>query len=102
MRVLVGTTTVTTAGTSVQLSNTLNDVKKISFYTRAANTGRMFVGLSDVSATVNGLELAIPVATRPLAERHLDFGPDGSVKMNLFYVDSTINGEKIDWVAILK
>ena len=100
MKVLFGTTVVTTAGTRVQLSNTADNVKRIQFHTRAANTGRMFIGLVDVSATVNGWELEIPVAARPLANLSLDFG-EGSVKLSLFYADSTINGERIDWVAVL-
>ena len=101
MRVQFGTTVVTTAGTRVQLSNTADDVKSIKFHPRAANTGRMFVGLSDVSATVNGWELEIPVAARPLAKLELDF-KDGSVKLNVFCADSTVNGERIDWVAVLR
>ena len=104
MRVKFGTTVVTTAGTEVQISNTADRVKKIQFHTRAANTGRMFIGLSDVSATVNGWELEIPSAApgtaRPIARLDLDFGT-GSVLLSLFYVDSTVNGEAVDWVAIL-
>ena len=98
---LFGTTQVATAGTRVQLSNTADDVKSIKFHTRAANTGRMFVGLVDVSATVNGWEFEIPVAARPLATLELDF-KDGSVKLNLFYADSTVNGERLDWVATIR
>src|SRR3990167_2446657 len=98
MRVIFGTTTVTTAGTRVQLSATLDDVKKFKAHTRAANTGRMFIGLVDVSATVNGWELEIPVAARPIPQLDLDFG-EGSVKLNVFYADSTVNGEIVDWVA---
>src|SRR3990167_4843612 len=101
MRLIVGTTQVTSNGTRVQLNNTLDDVKKIRFHTRAANTGLMFIGLDDVSLTVNGWELEIPVAARPIAELALDFG-EGSVKMNLFYVDATVNNDRIDWVAIVQ
>ena len=101
MRVLFGTTTVTTAGTRAQLSTTTNPVKRISFQARAGNTGRIFVGLVDVSATVNGWELPIPLTTRAKETLELDFG-EGSVLLNLFYVDSTVNGEIIDWVAVVK
>lgn len=100
MRVAFFTTTVTTAGTRVQISNTADTVKKIKFKTRFANTGRMFVGLSDVSATVNGWELEIPRANVPIAETDwIDFD-EGSVKMNVFYADSTVNGEVVDTVVI--
>ena len=101
MRSSFGTTTVTTAGTRVQLSTAKDNVKHIRFQPRAANTGRMFVGLVDVSATANGWEFPIPVATKQTPPLELDFG-DGSVLLNVFYVDSTVNGEKIDWVAIVK
>lgn len=100
MRVLFGTTTVTTAGTRVQLSTLAEKVKKIKFKSRAANTGRMFIGLSDVSATVNGWELSIPLVGRPNDPLELDFG-EGSVLLNVFYADATVNGEIVDWVAIL-
>ena len=101
MRPLFGTTAVTTAGTRVQLSNTKDPVKTIQFQPRIGNTGRMFIGLSDVSATVKGWELTIVVAGRPKDVLTLDFG-EGSVLLDLFYADSTINGEIVDWVAILE
>ena len=101
MPVIFGTTTVTTNGTRVQVSNTARDVKKIAFKSRAANTGRIFVGLSDVSATVNGWELSIPLVGRPNDPLELDFG-EASVKLSVFYVDSTVNGEICDWVAIVR
>ena len=101
MRIIFGTTPVVTAGTRVRLSTTADAVKKIKFQPRAANTGRMFIGLADVSATVNGWELPIPLTGRDILPLELDFG-DGSVLLNLFYVDGTITGtEIIDWVAIV-
>lgn len=101
MRVVFFTTTVTTAGSRVQISTTADRVKKIRFQTRAANTGRMFVGLNDVAAGTNSWELAIPVAGRPLAELSLDF-EDGSVAFSVFWADSSINGEIVSGVAILE
>jgi len=83
------------------LSDTADPVKHIQFQARDDNTGRMFIGLSDVSATVNGWELPIPVATRRTPMLELDFAP-GTVLLNKFWVDSTVNGEIIDWVAILE
>ena len=100
MRVLFDTATVTTAGTEIQIGNIAAKVKKIQFKARAANTGRIFVGLSDV-AVGKGWELPPPsvVTTRPIDPLVLDFG-DGSVLLSLFWVDSTVNGEIVDWVAI--
>ena len=101
MRIVFGTLAVTTAGTRLQLSNTKDDVKSIQFQPRAANTGRMFIGLVDVSATVNGWELPIPLVGRAILPLKLNFG-EGSVKLDLFYADATVSGERVDWVAILK
>ena len=102
MRIIFGTTKVTVAGTRAQLSDTLDTVKKIKFKARFANTGRMFPGLSDVSATVNGWELEIPRTSVPIAETDwIDFG-EGSVKMNVFYVDASVNNDSIDWIAIVR
>ena len=101
MRIIFVTTVVTTAVTRVQLQNSRDAVKKIQFQPRAANTGRMFVGLVDVSATVNGWELPIPLVGRDILPLKLDF-ENGSVLLNLFYVDATVNAERIDWVAIVE
>ena len=50
-----GTTTVSTAGTEVQISNTTNKVRWIKVKALAANSGKVYLGVSDVSAT-NGYE----------------------------------------------
>ena len=103
MRLIFGSTAVATAGTRVQLLNTLDDVIWFKAHTRAGNLGRMFLGLSDVAATVNSWEFEIPVAARPLAELTIPIPSGGSVKMNLFYADSSVStGEIIDWVAIVQ
>lgn len=104
MRVQFFTTTVTTAGTRVQISNTADKVLWIRFQTRAANTGRMFVGLVDVASGTASWELAIPAAGRPLAELEIPFGllKDGSVLFSQFYADATVNGEILSGVAILR
>ena len=43
MRAQFGTTTVTTAGTRVQVSTAADPVKHIQFQARVGNTGRMFI-----------------------------------------------------------
>ena len=101
MRIQFFTTTVTAAGTRVQISNTADRVKYIRFQTRAANTGRMFVGLITVASGTASWELEIPVAARPIAELPIDFG-EGSVLFNLFYADATVNGEIVSGYAILE
>lgn len=100
MRVLFGTATITTATTRVQLSNTADPVKWIQFKSRAANTGRIFIGLSTVALAL-GWELSIPLVGRPNDPLVLDF-KDGTVLLSLFYADATVNGEIVDWVAIVR
>ena len=55
MKIDSGTTTVSTAGTEVQLSNTTNRVRWIKVKALAANSNKVYLGVSDVTAT-NGYE----------------------------------------------
>ena len=52
-----GTTNVSSAGTRVQISNTVNKVRWIRVKALAGNSGLVYFGTSDVSAS-NGYELA--------------------------------------------
>ena len=103
MRAIFGTTTVSTATTRVQISTLADTVKWIQFKSRAANTGRIFIGDSGVALAL-GWELSIPLTGRPNDPLVLDFGKykDGSVLLNTFYADSTVSGEIVDWVAIVQ
>ena len=90
-----GTTTVTTAGTEVQISNTTNRVRWIKAKALAANSGITYFGVSDVSAT-NGYELS---AGNTL---EINFGEQGgTVAFSTFYVDVASSGDKVSWVVIL-
>ena len=84
----------------MQLSATADAVKNIKFQTRAANTGQMFIGLVTVASTL-GWQLSPEVAGRARTVLEMDFGK-GSALLSLFYVDGSVNGEIIDWVAILE
>ena len=59
-----GTTTVTTSGTEVQVSNVTNKVRWIQLKALAANSGIAYVGVSDVTTT-NGYELSCLLYTSP-------------------------------------
>jgi len=91
-----GTTTVSSAGTAVQLANVANRVLWIKAKALAANSGIAYLGVSDVSAT-NGYELS---AGNTLTRNFGDFG--GSVPANIFYVDSASNNDKVAWSMILE
>ena len=90
-----GTTTVSTAGSEQQLSNTANRVLWIKAKALAANSGIAYLGVSDVSAT-NGYELSagneIEISFRELG---------GSVAFSSIYVDTASSGDKGCWVVVL-
>ena len=67
-----GTTTVSTSGTEVQISNTTNRVRWIQAKALAANSIEINFG---------------------------EFG--GSVPISSFYVDAASSGDKVCWVVIL-
>tara|TARA_R100000008_G_C3571793_1_gene162624 strand:+ start:371 stop:664 length:294 start_codon:yes stop_codon:yes gene_type:complete len=90
-----GTTTVSTAGTEVQISNTANRVRYIKVKALAANSGIAYLGVSDVTAT-NGYELSAG------NEIEIDFAASGgTVAFSTFYVDVATNGDKVCWAVIL-
>ena len=90
-----GTTTVTTSGTEVQVSNVTNKVRWIQLKALAANSGISYVGVSDVTTT-NGYELS---AGNTL---ELNFGEQGgTVAFSTFYLDVASSGDKVSWVVIL-
>ena len=95
MKFDAGTTTVSTAGTEVQISNTANKVRYIKVRALAANSGISYLGVSDVTAT-NGYELA---AGAVIEINFADSG--GTVRFSTFYVDAATNGDKVCWVVIL-
>ena len=96
MRVDVGVTTISSAGTRVQLNNVTNRVKFVRVKALAGNSGLAYIGISDVAATV-GYELSAG------NEHELNFGEfGGSVPANIFYVDAGTNSDKVCWVMILE
>jgi len=96
MRVETGQTTVSSAGTRVQLNNVTNRVKFIKMKALAGNSGVAYVGISDVASTT-GYELS---AGNELELNFGDFG--GSVPANVFYADAATNGDKVSWSMILE
>lgn len=89
-----GTTTVSSAGSRVQISNTKHRIKSIAVKARIGNTGKVYFGVSDVSST-NGWEL------QPGESLSQDFGAAGSESFDIFYVDAATSGDDLDWVVII-
>ena len=90
-----GTTNVASAGTAVQLSNTTNRVRWIKVKALAGNSGMIYLGVSDVSAS-NGYELD---STNTIEINFAESG--GTIPFSTFYVDVASNGDKVSWVVIL-
>ena len=96
MRVDAGVTTVSSAGTAVQVLNATNRVKYLKLKALAGNSGLAYVGVNDVSASI-GYELSAG------NEIELNFGEfGGSVPANVFYADAATNGDKVCWAMILE
>ena len=92
----VGTTTVSTAGTEQQLSNTANRVLWLKAKALAANSGIAYLGVSDVTAT-NGYELS---AGNEIEINFKDVG--GTIEFSSLYVDVATNGDKVCWAVVLE
>lgn len=101
---LANSTTVATAGTQVQISNTSERVLWIRFRPNEANAAgqAVYVGESDVSLT-NGWSLQEPLAGKPTEELELPINREGlgSVLLSEFWVDSQTDGGIVDWVAFV-
>ena len=96
MRVDSGLTNVSSAGTAVQLNNVTNRTKYMIVKALAGNSGLIYVGQSDVSAS-NGYELSA-------GQEHVwNFGEfGGSIPANVPYVDAASNNDKACWSMILE
>jgi len=90
-----GTTTVSTAGTEQQISNTNNRVRWLKAKALAANSGIVYIGVSDITAT-NGYELS---AGNEIELNFADTG--GTILWSAVYVDAATNGDKVCWAVIL-
>ncbi|QHA00953.1 hypothetical protein [Dehalobacter restrictus] len=78
---------VTTAGTRLQLPDI--DCHEVTIIAKRLNTGYIYAGGSDVSSSVYGVELAaLESYTFPVANA------------NQIYIDSSVNGEGISYVAV--
>jgi hypothetical protein len=78
---------VTTAGSKIQLSNI--SCKEVTVIARKGNTGSIYVGGSDVSSFLFGVELE--------ANESFTFSVSNA---NLIYIDSSIDGEGISYVTV--
>jgi len=99
------TVDIPSAGTSVQILNKPEQVLWIRFTARQGNSGGVYVGDSNVSAT-RGRELRPPETSNGydvMASTEYNPGSQGgSIPMNTFYADADTNGNDIDWEALFR
>jgi hypothetical protein len=81
------TKNVATAGTRVQLDNI--PCKEVTVIARKGNTGSIYVGGIDVSSILFGVEL--------IANESFTFAVSNA---NLIYIDTSVSGEGVSYVAI--
>ena len=75
MKLDAGITTVTTAGTEVQISNTTNRVRWIKAKALAANSG--------ITIEINFADVG------------------GTIEFSTIYVDAATDGDKVSWAVVL-
>ena len=90
------TTTVSTAGTEVQLSNTNRKVRWIKVKALAGNSNKVYLGIAGSISSSLGYELS---AGNELEINFSDIG--GSILFSTLYVDVATNGDKVSWVAVV-
>lgn len=101
-----GTSNVATAGTRVQLSsdagiNVTDRIIWAKFTPREGNTGEVYVGISDVSAT-HGVELDPGGANKQKDELVLNPGAQGgSIPASSIYFDADTDDNKVDWALLI-
>lgn len=92
-------TTVTTAGTRVQLTASAISAPYVIFQAPAANTNPIFIGLSDVASTKYMVRLAAG-SVFVLEGTTTNRGLGGEIELNSLYVDATTNGDKLFWTYV--
>jgi membrane protein implicated in regulation of membrane protease activity len=88
---LSGEKTVTSAGTAEALETTVDLVESVVIIAKAANTGQVFVGGTDVASTTNdGLDAGDSIS---LSSRK-------GFKLSNIFIDVGVSGEGVDIYAV--
>lgn len=103
MPVLLGTKTVTTAGTRVPLvaaASSATPFSSLIIQAKHGNTGYIYVGDSTVSSTL-GIEIGIPVASSTPPSLEISSGDELNISdLSEVYIDSSINGEGVNYLYV--
>ena len=90
------TTTVSTAGTEVQLSNTTSRVSWIKIKALAGNSNKVYLGIAGSITSSLGYELS---AGNELEINFAELG--GTIVFSTLWADAATNGDKLAWIAVL-
>ena len=104
MLIETGTTTVSTAGTEVQLSATASKVRWIEFTGARKNKGPIYIGKSAISSGDPITYIGKKIARREIWTMEigsLGASADSYVELNTIYVDAEESGESVHWIAII-
>ena len=90
------TTTVSTAGTEVQLSNTNRKVRWIKVKALAGNSNKVYLGIAGSISSSLGYELSVG------NEIEINFAElGGTIVFNTLWADAATNGDKLAWIAVV-
>jgi hypothetical protein len=91
---LSGDTVVTSAGTAVALETAkIIGYHSVGIVAKLANTGKIFLGGSDVSSsTMEGLAAGSAWSIKDESKAH-------GINLSDIYIDASVNGDGVDFVA---
>ena len=93
MKLLAGTITITTAGTSQRFASEAKEaIYAIVFRAKTGNAGKFYLGGSDVSASV-GMEMD------PGDSISMELPAGREAALSDFYGDVAANGDQLDYLA---
>lgn len=99
MRLDIGTTIISTAGTEVRLStdggiSATDRILSAMFSPREGNTGKVYVGIADVTSS-HGKEMGMGFSINPGAL-------GGTVPAGDIYFDAANSSDRVDWVIFIE
>ncbi len=90
-KIVEGVTTVSTAGTAVQLTSTDYRASGITIKGARANTNAIYVGDSTIDNS----------SGKVFPDQSLTFSFNPSHDISAIYVDADTNGNKVEWWAVI-
>ena len=92
-----GKVTVTLGGTPVRVTSTVTNCTQLYIQALAANTGKIYVGLSNlVKATLVGALAVLPIPSAALIPTYIPWSlAQGGIDLSTIWLDADVNGEGV-------